>query len=63
MKTRPSIYNPATLALYIQDGRAELRTKMDERVAAERYAELGKWVTLLHVLHPAKAQGVLAYAR
>lgn len=59
----PPVYSPEILFQYILDSRAEVRAKMNERVAVERYAELGKWVTLLHTLHPEHAQGALRHAR
>lgn len=53
----PAVYAPEILFQYILDARREVKTPMNPRVAVERYAELGHWVTLLHTLHPAYAQG------
>jgi hypothetical protein len=54
------VYSPDTLAQYIQHARYEVKAKMTPRVAAERYSELGRWVTLLHANNP--TQGVADHA-
>lgn len=54
----PPVYSPEILFQYIVESRAELRAKMNPHVAVERFTELGKWVTMLHTLHPEHAQGV-----
>jgi len=57
------VFSPDTLVTYVQHARYEVKAKMSPQVAAERYSELGRWVTLLHAHHPSIAQGVFAHAR